>query len=388
MVWGLIMGGIVEGLFGLTPTEVGQQQQALQAQQAQRYGAQDPMQAIREAQYSVGSSIGNAINQYTGSGTPAELEARKNQQIQTQIDTTTVEGLLNGARLFNQAGNPRMAYQYQQAAQQMKAEQSKAAYEAARTAKETALSDQIPKDKKEIALAKIAQDANEAKKRSEDMNASIVQRSADAKRHDELMAVLQREGYANRMAIAGMNNATKSSIANMPDEPKPMTQAQAFKEKLAFGKSSAGIRSMETELTDAMNAANIIKNHKGLSGATGLSSYIPSYPGSEAKKAETLIDEFKNQVKRTGLTLVRQGGGIGSMTEREWPIVEGMVANLNPAMGKEALQSQVDKVTAKMQSILSNAKASHSEMYGGQTAPSSTSSTSKVITYDKDGNRL
>jgi len=53
---------------------------------------------------------------------PQIQQSQQAEQIQRQIDHSTPEGLMQGAQMFNQAGNPRMAYMYQQAAQARQAE--------------------------------------------------------------------------------------------------------------------------------------------------------------------------------------------------------------------------------------------------------------------------
>lgn len=382
------MASIVEGLFGATPLEIRQHQEAVQQQQAQRYGAQDQMAAIRAAQYGMGSNFGNAIQSMAGVVSPEEAQARQAQQIQSQIDTSTPEGLMRGAQMFNQAGNPQMAQRLVQAARQLQAEQANNALVTARTHKEQVMADDVLKHRHEEALARIAQTGEANKQRSEEVMARIAQaaeaakmRSEDTRLSNEQRVASDAQYRAMMLQIAKMKQASD----NAPEQPKPMTPAQAFKEKQAEGKSSSGVRNMETELDSAIKAANILKTHKGLEGASGISGMVYSRPGGESAKAEALLSEFKSQVKRTGLNLVRQGGGIGSMTEREWPIVEGMVANIDPVkLGAEGTREQINKVISKMQGVLENAKAAHSEMYGGSNAPTAP----KRIKFDAQGNPI
>jgi len=366
------MGGVVEGLFGQTPYEIRQHRDAMQQQQAQQYGQQDPMSAIRQAQYGAGSQIGNMINSVTGYVSPEERQAQQAQQIQAQIDTSTPEGLMRGAQMFNQAGNPQMAQRLVQSARQMVAERSRLNYEAAKTQREEAQADEIPKQRHNESLARIAQAAEAAKLRSEDTRLAIEQRREAAMMHNSMMRQIAQMKSDNR------------------NEEKPISPAQRFKEEQAQSKSSSAIRSLETELENATADAETLKKHPGLGGATGIRGAFPSMPDGDAARAEALLTEFKAQVKKTGLNLVRQGGGIGSMTEREWPIVEGMVANIDPVrLGSQGTKDQIDKVIAKMKGVLANAKESHSELYGsgGKLHPAPNNKPNR-IRFDAMGNQL
>jgi len=67
--------------------------------------------------YQAGSQLTGAGMGLLGYQDQAQQAAQQAQEIQKQIDHSTPEGLMQGAALFNKAGNPKMAYMYQQAAQ-------------------------------------------------------------------------------------------------------------------------------------------------------------------------------------------------------------------------------------------------------------------------------
>jgi hypothetical protein len=144
-----------------------------------------------------------------------------------------------------------------------------------------------------------------------------------------------------------------------------MTPAQQMKLKKDMAESAQALRGVSNAFFDARAKADALKNHPGLGGATGIRGMFPSIPGSQSAQAETLLEEFKAMTKNVGLQLVRQGGSIGQMTEREWPIVESMVANINPTkLGKEETKNQIDKVVAKMEQMFRNAERQHQEQFG------------------------
>jgi hypothetical protein len=198
----------------------------------------------------------------------------------------------------------------------------------------------------EEALARLQQAADAAKQRSEDQRYSADQRREAA-----------REAIAARLEIAQLVSSMKQQGV--------LTPAQSFKQQQAQVKDAQALRALNIELDNTLAAAKVLSNHPGLKGATGVQSIFLSYPGSEASKAAALLEEFKAGTKMVGLNMVRQGGSIGAMTEREWPIVESMIANIDPKTGEKSVKAQLDKVGAKIEQIRNNAKTAYGEMWQG-----------------------
>ena len=61
-------------------------------------------------------------------------------------------------------------------------------------------------------------------------------------------------------------------------------------------------------------------------------------------------------MKSAGLDIMRAGGGIGSMTEKEWPIVQGMIDAIDPKLGVDAARKSFDNVKSYLLKIKENAK--------------------------------
>ena len=152
-----------------------------------------------------------------------------------------------------------------------------------------------------------------------------------------------------------------------------------------MGKDKIALKSMESELTNLKNQANALKVHKGLRGATGVQGKFPSIPGGDAAQAEVLLEEFKAATKNAGLQLVRQGGSIGAMTEKEWPIVEAMVSNIDPKGGLKQVQDQIDKVVAKMEQVQKNTKSNFDELYSESDVASEQPDTDPEFRRDASG---
>jgi hypothetical protein len=69
-------------------------------------------------------------------------------------------------------------------------------------------------------------------------------------------------------------------------------------------------------------------------------------------------------MKSAGLELIRQGGSIGQITEREWPILEAMIAGISPEMTPEAARAEFTKVRAYMNRLKDNAKDAYQTEWG------------------------
>lgn len=122
------------------------------------------------------------------------------------------------------------------------------------------------------------------------------------------------------------------------------------------------------------NEARTILNDPALSRVTGLTGKFPSMPGSPAANVQARIDNLLSQTGLSTLQNMRDssktGGAVGSVTEREWPILQGNIASLkqdqSPDAYKAALQRIIDHSDATKQRILSTYK----ETYGQDFQPS------------------
>ncbi len=107
---------IVSGLFGISPEQVSSQQRISDEEKARSFSQMSPFERSNYQNYLWGAQIGRGVGGMLGMQDPQAQQAEQQKQIQSQIDHSTPEGLMQGAQLFNQAGNARMAYMYQQAA--------------------------------------------------------------------------------------------------------------------------------------------------------------------------------------------------------------------------------------------------------------------------------
>lgn len=96
----------------------------------------------------------------------------------------------------------------------------------------------------------------------------------------------------------------------------------------------------------------------------GYNAYATQMLPGENSNLRKKIDSFKSNMKAIGLELMRSGGSIGQMTEKEWPIVEQMLGAIDPVLGEEDARMQFERIKARVNNILTNSKDIYSTEWG------------------------
>jgi len=113
-----------------------------------------------------------------------------------------------------------------------------------------------------------------------------------------------------------------------------------------------------TDITDPKNATAFANNFGGYNAFV-----TERFPGA-TQDIRTKIESIKSDLKSAGLDMIRAGGSIGMMTEREWPIVEKMIAALDPRMSVEEARDAFNKITAYLTRIKNNAHTTYDTEWG------------------------
>jgi hypothetical protein len=158
-------------------------------------------------------------------------------------------------------------------------------------------------------------------------------------------------------------NAEEQRIETVPGSKLFVAQSGAH------GKDRAALVAVETKTKSAVDKINEIldpKNKAGFdanfSGAVPYGAYIT---GRFAPDSRRRIESLKSDMKAAGLELIRAGGqSIGQITEREWPILENMIAGISPEMTPEAARAEFKKVAAYMERLKDNAKEAYQTEWG------------------------
>jgi hypothetical protein len=77
------------------------------------------------------------------------------------------------------------------------------------------------------------------------------------------------------------------------------------------------------------------------------------------------IDSLKSDLKNRGLQIIRSGGSIGAITEKEWPIIESMIATLSPKMDVQDARDVLTEVRAKFAALENLAAEKYNDQWQG-----------------------
>lgn len=322
---------IVPGLFGLDPNQIQAQRQAETDKAAYQYAQLDPFARASMSMYKAGAGLARPIAGMMGGYDPQEREAAQNKDIQSQIDHTTADGLLKGAQLFQQAGNPRMAAMYVQAAQAMKDKESKRALEAAQTKKANEYQPAGARDYEYEEMLKILRDPGAsdedkdfARKRIEALNAraSGTGRSSGTtagRTVNTTIGILtfdpqaKKWTYADGSEVESEKLRTMMPLGNDPNNAAAVAQAKAG--GAAVGKEGGGA---QMQLIDAVpmvevttRQVNELLNHPGFQSAVGMG--IPAakrIPGSKEADFAARLEQIQGGAFLQAFESLRGGGQI------------------------------------------------------------------------------
>jgi hypothetical protein len=157
-------------------------------------------------------------------------------------------------------------------------------------------------------------------------------------------------------------NEAEQRIETVPGSKLNIAQSNAH------GKDRSALVAVETKTNSAINKIDEILDPKNQDGFdanfSGMVPYGGFVTGRFAPDSRRKIESLKADMKSAGLELIRQGGSIGQITEREWPILEAMIAGISPEMTPEAARAEFTKVRAYMNRLKANAKDAYQTEWG------------------------
>jgi hypothetical protein len=140
------------------------------------------------------------------------------------------------------------------------------------------------------------------------------------------------------------------------------------KQSGAHGKDFQALQGVDTKVDSALSKIDYITSDKNKSGFDsnfgGYTAYGTSRLTGNASDVRKNIDSLKSDLKAAGLEIMRAGGSIGQITEREWPIIEGMIGAISPEMSIEEARRQFTKIRAYMENIRKNAREAYDTEWG------------------------
>ena len=339
---------IVQGLFGLNPNQIRQQQQAEERTRAIEFAQLSPFERANMGMYQAGSQIAGVGMGMLGMQNPAMQAAKQSEDVQKQIDHSTPEGLMQGAQIFNQAGNPQMAYRYQQAAQ----------------AKQKELAD-IARIRAQEDLA-IAQ-AEKARK-DQQFQPRGTQKAVEG--------VPNMPGYVrevffdpNTKEVVYQGAPYKQSSA-ISAESKADAADRKSSAKLSTDLPQAKLRTdtMIQNIDDLYSRLVELEKDPGLSGITGtLYGRTPSARQSSVD-AQAKLETIKAKVFVTALQSMREasktGGAVGNVSDKEGDKLENTLTSLKQSQGTAEFQKELQKAQRQLELSKALIKRAFDEQFG------------------------
>lgn len=132
------------------------------------------------------------------------------------------------------------------------------------------------------------------------------------------------------------------------------------------GKDFQALQGVDVKAKSAIAKVDEILGDKDAfnSNFGGYNAYLTQYLPGASSDTRKKIEGLKSDLKSAGLELMRSGGSIGAMTEREWPIVESMIANISPMLSEEEAAFQLAKVKTRMDQLVKNAQEAYQTEWG------------------------
>lgn len=138
---------------------------------------------------------------------------------------------------------------------------------------------------------------------------------------------------------ATMNDLKRQEIGLKIDEKKAKLEQGKIETQKAADSAVANIDS-------SISAADKLLTHPGFSSAVGLSSVLPTRPGSDSADFEAELESFN---AKTFLTNVSQMKGLGALTEAEGAKLTSAAGAIKKGMSEKALRNNLQTMKEGME---------------------------------------
>lgn len=157
-------------------------------------------------------------------------------------------------------------------------------------------------------------------------------------------------------------NAEEGRVDAVPGSKIYVEQSQKHaKSKQAYDTTNLKVNQMNEKINEILDPKNADAFGGNFGGYNAYGTQMLSGENSNLRKK---INSFKSNMKGVGLELIRSGGSIGQMTEKEWPIVEQMLGAIDPVLGEEDARIEFGKIQARINNILNNAAGIYQDEWG------------------------
>jgi hypothetical protein len=175
-------------------------------------------------------------------------------------------------------------------------------------------------------------------------------------------------------------NEEKQSVEQVPGSAAFIEQQKKHGADLNAVKTAQATTKWGTERIDKILDP---KNKTGFeNNFGGFTAYGTKEFSGNTALVKSELDSLKSDLKNKGLQMMRVGGSIGAMTEKEWPIVESMLATLSPKMDVKDARDVLEAVRAKFEALENLAAEKYNDQWQGTQyhKPVSTSGAAPALT--------
>ena len=353
------MAEIVGGLFGVSPQQLMQQRQTMDANNAFRFAQLSPMERAQMSIYQGGAGVGRAVGGLLGGD--AELEkVSKIKQLSSQFDLTSAEG----ARQFAQALQPfapneaLMAVREADRMEQAGLTRQKTAADIGVTQRKESQEEKLRAEL--AALPPTATAADRIAVVSKYGNPDVILRTLQAS-EDRQAALEQRKILAD--ATRAQREETRSAKQMAADEKR---QERLDKQAQSANAAIAGADRIINEVGEAKAK---------VSGFTaGLGSYLSVLPLTEAKDLSKRLTTIKANLGFDRLQQMRDasptGGALGQVAVQELIALQSTIASLDQDQSPAQLKQALDKIETSYARWRDTVRQAGKATVGGQPSGS------------------
>tara|TARA_R110000772_G_scaffold68875_4_gene152499 strand:- start:2360 stop:3850 length:1491 start_codon:yes stop_codon:yes gene_type:complete len=182
------------------------------------------------------------------------------------------------------------------------------------------------------------------------------------------------QGRQVKIPQVGIPEGVKLKPGERWSEEKQMVEqipgsAAFIEQQRKHGSDLGAIKTVETTTKWGKDRIDTILDPKNKAGFEnnfgGFSAYATKEFSGDTARVKSELDSLKSDLKERGLQLFRSGGSIGAMTEKEWPIVENMIASLSPKLEADDARDILRKIKVKFDNIESLAAEKYNDQWQG-----------------------
>jgi len=353
----------LDGLFGPSPEMIGRQQYEMMRARAAQEAQMSNIDRANYGMRTAGATLGHVGAGMLGSGNPAIEEAKMREQVMAQGgDLTTSAGLKAKAMQFDQAGDKRTAMKLLIAARQMEAKEQAMAIEAQKQAlnerKQNFQETEAFELKKREAEARIQQN----QQRIDDARTSAADRAALLRENNQIKLMLgqmmiaaKQGGNGSGMPDSKLLNKDQRWVQKDGEWVAEVIPGTKSDQKLRedFSKDEDTVKTIEDSVKATKEKIDFILSPANKSGFESMFGGYNAKFGTQFLSGNTAavkqkIESLKSEMKAAGLAIMRSGGGVGQITEKEWKIMENMIDSIDSLMDEKDARKVLEEVASRM----------------------------------------